>query len=89
MKIQSLAIIFLIIILPISLVLTSYIQTRIDTIGLQATYDSKLNDAIFLDKILFALTIYNSSIIIVLYIFVKWRYKNGKSKSKTEKESYN
>lgn len=47
MKIQSLAIIFLIIILPISLVLSSYIQTRIDTIALQTTYDSKLNDATY------------------------------------------
>lgn len=45
MKLQTLAIIFIIIILPISLVLASYTKTRIETINLQAQYDSKLNDA--------------------------------------------
>lgn len=47
MKLQNLAIIFIIIILPISLVLTSYIQTRIKTLSLQSNYDSKLNDATY------------------------------------------
>lgn len=47
MKIQSLAIIFVILILPISLVLTSYTQSRVETLNLQAEYDSKLNDATF------------------------------------------
>lgn len=45
MKIQSLAIIFIILILPISLVLATYTKNRVETISLQATYDSKLNDA--------------------------------------------
>lgn len=45
MKIQSLAIIFIIIILPISLILASYTKTRVETISLQSQYDSKLNDA--------------------------------------------
>lgn len=47
MKIQSLAIIFVILILPISLVLTSYTQSRVETLNLQSEYDSKLNDATF------------------------------------------
>lgn len=47
MKIQSLAIIFVILILPISLVLTSYTQSRVETLNLQSQYDSKLNDATF------------------------------------------
>ena len=47
MKIQSLAVIFIIIILPISLVLATYTKTRVETISLQATYDSKLNDATY------------------------------------------
>lgn len=47
MKLQSLAIIFVIIILPISLVLSSYIGTRIETLSLQVNYDSKLNDATY------------------------------------------
>lgn len=47
MKIQSLAIIFVILILPISLILTSYTQSRVETLNLQAEYDSKLNDATF------------------------------------------
>lgn len=45
MKIQNLAIIFIIIILPISLVLASYTKGRVQTISLQSNYDSKLNDA--------------------------------------------
>lgn len=47
MKIQSLAVIFIIIILPISLVLSSYTKNRVDTINLQTRYDSKLNDATY------------------------------------------
>lgn len=45
MKIQSLAIIFIIIILPISLILSSYTKSRVETISFQSQYDSKLNDA--------------------------------------------
>lgn len=45
MKIQSLAVLFIILILPISIVLSTYTQSRVATISLQATYDSKLNDA--------------------------------------------
>lgn len=47
MKIQSLAILFVIIILPISLVLNSYVGTRIQTLSLQSNYDSKLKDATY------------------------------------------
>lgn len=47
MKIQSLAIIFIILILPISILLSSYTQNRVQTINLQSTYDSKLNDATY------------------------------------------
>lgn len=47
MKLQHLAIIFIIIILPISMVITSYIQTQIDTIALQRTYSSKLQTATY------------------------------------------
>lgn len=45
MKLQHLAIIFVIIILPISLVIGEYIQTQIDTIYLQTSYSKKLQDA--------------------------------------------
>ena len=45
MKIQNLAVIFIIIILPISLVFASYTKNRVETINLQSNYDSKLNDA--------------------------------------------
>ena len=47
MKIQNLAVIFIIIILPISLVLASYTKNRVDTINIQTRYDSKLNDATY------------------------------------------
>ncbi|NLC88060.1 MAG: hypothetical protein GX682_04725 [Clostridiaceae bacterium] len=47
MKIQHLAIVFIIIMLPISMVITYYIQTQIDTINLQGTYNSKLQTATY------------------------------------------
>ena len=45
MKLQSIAIVFTIIILPMVIILTYYIQMQVDTIALQASYDSKLFDA--------------------------------------------
>ncbi len=45
MKLQHLTIIFVIIMLPISMVITSYIQTQIDTISLQTKYTSRLQTA--------------------------------------------
>ena len=47
MKIQSLAIMFIILILPISMVLESYTKSRVTTISLQSKYDSKLKDATY------------------------------------------
>lgn len=47
MKIQSLAVMFIILILPISLVLASYTQNRVETLRLQSNYDSKLSDATY------------------------------------------
>lgn len=45
MKLQHLAIIFVIIMLPISMVITSYIQSQIDTISLQTRYSLELQTA--------------------------------------------
>lgn len=47
MKLQHLAVIFIIIILPIIVTLSSYIQTHIDTIVKQNSYDDKLEDATY------------------------------------------
>lgn len=47
MKLQHLAIIFVIIMLPISMVITSYIHTQIDTILLQDTYNRRLQTATY------------------------------------------
>lgn len=47
MKFQYLAVIFVIIILPISLVLSFYAQTQIDIVNKQTNYTSKLNDATY------------------------------------------
>ena len=47
MKIQELSIIFIIIILPISIVLSAYTQFQIDTLNLQTLYDQKLTSATF------------------------------------------
>ena len=47
MKIQSLAVIFIIIILPISTILTAYTQSQVKTLNLQLSYDTKLNTATY------------------------------------------
>ena len=45
MKIQNLAVIFIIIVLPISMVVTVYVQNQIETLELQVSYDFKLKQA--------------------------------------------
>ena len=47
MKIQTLAVIFIIIMLPISLVLTAYVQNQVRTLDLQISYDTKLKNATY------------------------------------------
>ncbi|MCI9177042.1 MAG: hypothetical protein HFJ28_00265 [Clostridia bacterium] len=47
MKIQHIAIIFIIIILPISMTVSAYIDSQIETIQLQAEYNAKLTDATY------------------------------------------
>lgn len=47
MKLQHLAVIFVIIIIPISFVMSQYIQTQIDTITLQTAYTRSLNNATY------------------------------------------
>lgn len=47
MKLENLAIIFIILVLPISIVLEEYTKSRVDTINLQAQYDSKLNSSTY------------------------------------------
>ena len=61
MKIQNLAVIFIIIILPISLVLTSYVQNQVQTIELQTSYDTKLTNATYDALKAFQLNTVNSS----------------------------
>lgn len=45
MKLQHIAIIFAIIVIPITLILSAYIGTQIDTASLQQSYNTKLMDA--------------------------------------------
>ena len=47
MKLQYLAVIFILIIFPISLVMSLYIQNQIEAIGLQTSYDKSLIDATY------------------------------------------
>lgn len=47
MKIQSLAVIFIIIILPISIIISAYTQNQITTLRLQTSYDYKLDNATY------------------------------------------
>ena len=61
MKIQNLAVIFIIIVLPISLILSSYVQSQTKTLSLQISYDSKLNNATYDALKAFQLNTINSS----------------------------
>lgn len=61
MKIQNLAVIFIIIILPISLTLSSYTKSQMQTLNLQISYDSKLNNATYDALKAFQLNTQNSS----------------------------
>ena len=61
MKIQELAIIFIIIILPISLLLSEYTQFQIQTISMQTEYDAKLTSATYDAIKAFQLNTTNSS----------------------------
>ena len=61
MKIQELAIIFIIIILPISLLLSEYTQFQIQTIALQSEYDARLTAATYDAIRAFQLNATNSS----------------------------
>ncbi len=47
MKIQNLAIIFLLIIMPIAIVFTEYVDNQIETIQTETTYDSRLFNATY------------------------------------------
>ena len=47
MKIQTLAVIFVLIILPISIVLSEYVQVQINTVSIQTQYDSQLLSATY------------------------------------------
>mgnify|MGYP005761988863 CR=1 FL=1 len=60
MKIQYIAVIFVIIILPISLVMSSYIQNQIDAITLQTAYDKNLINATYDAIIAFQLNTTNN-----------------------------
>ena len=61
MKIQNLAVIFIIIMLPISMVLTVYVQNQIETLQLQISYDTKLTNATYDALKAFQLNTVNSS----------------------------
>ena len=45
MKLQNMTVIFSIIVIPITLILSAYIGIQIDTLALQQQYDTKLMDA--------------------------------------------
>lgn len=47
MKLQNLGVIFIIIILPISMILNAYVGNQVKTLSLQASYDTKLNNATY------------------------------------------
>lgn len=62
MKLQTLAVIFIIIILPISILLSEYSGSQIETLNLQLSYDSKLQNATYDAIKAFQLNTVNSSV---------------------------
>ena len=60
MKLQYIAVLFVIIILPISLVMSSYIQNQIDAITLQTAYDKNLISATYDAVVAFQLNTTNN-----------------------------
>lgn len=62
MKIQSLAVIAVIILLPISILLGSYIKNQIQTVDFQISYDNKLKNAVYDGIKALQLNMSNSSI---------------------------
>ncbi len=60
MKLQNMTVIFSIIIIPVTLILSAYIGTQIDTASLQQSYDTKLMDATHDAVISFELNTANS-----------------------------
>lgn len=61
MKIQSLAVIFVIIILPISIIISEFLQTQIATVSMQALYDSSLVSSTYDAVKAYQLNSFNSS----------------------------
>lgn len=59
-KFQTLAIIFILIVLPISMLLTYYINSQIDTIAIQNSYDTKLLNATYDAIVAFQLNTINN-----------------------------
>lgn len=47
MGLDKLGILFIIIILPIALILNTYVNTQVDTLNMQLSYDTKLNNATY------------------------------------------
>lgn len=47
MKLQNIAVLFAIIIIPVTLLLSAFIQNQIDTLALQSSYDTKLMDSAY------------------------------------------
>ena len=60
MKLQGLAILFTIIILPISVVLSEYSKSQIHTLTIQTEYDTRLNNATYDAIKAYQLNTYNS-----------------------------
>ncbi len=61
MKLHDLAIIFILIILPISMILSSYVKNRVDTLNMQILYDQKLLNATYDTVIAYQKNTLNSS----------------------------
>ena len=62
MKLQGLGIVFAIIILPVIIILSYYIQLSVDTVALQTSYKSKLNDSTYDSMLAFEMNTANENL---------------------------
>ena len=62
MKLQGLGIVFAIIILPVIIILSYYIHLSVDTIALQTSYKSKLNDSTYDSMLAFEMNTANENL---------------------------
>ena len=70
-KFQTLAIIFVLIVVPITMLLTYYINSQIDTIAIQNSYDTKLLNSTYDAIIALQLNTINNNVTVIRKLIIE------------------